>query len=685
MRPIAPYTASLFALAVALAAPPAFAQDTETEEEYEGDTIVVIAESFAGRVEAPQAPIEVLDEADIASDGAGSLADLIQALGPQTGSARGRGSGPPVFLVNGVRVSSFREMRSYPPEAVDKIEILPEETAQRFGFPPDARVVNFILKDGFSSKEVEVEFGQPDRGGYSRKEAEATYLRIDGPSRLNLNLEWNDVSMLTEAERGVIQTDQPDLTTDPDPGAYRSLVADSSGLEFTGNWSTRLGEGGSSLSLNLTGEREDTLSLFGLDTVLLTDPGGESLLRSFNEDDPLTQDVRTDTLSAAATLNAPVGNWQLTATTDASRTDRTSVISRRADTSALVADAAAGLFPIDGDITGIADAGFDEASTLSHQAKALVTMIGQPIWLPAGGLNVTLDAGYAWDNIESQDTRNPGLVTDLTRGDLSAGINLGIPISSVRDEHWAAIGDLTFNLNAGVNHLSDFGTLTDWSAGLTWGVTERLTLNATRVIRDAAPSLTQLGNPEIETPNVPVFDLVNGETVLVNVVTGGNPGLLDETQRDWIIGASWEPVDDVRLQVNYFRNQSENVTAGFPVLTPAIEAAFPDRVTRDTTGRLVALDRRPITLAEQKGSRLQFGLNFSGSIESSSGGSDASSRGGGTPPTGSPRGTPASGGPGGGGFDPQRFQQMREQFCAAPTDAPLPAEQHAMIANMPRR
>src|SRR5690606_17253168 len=148
----------------------------------------------------------------------------------------------------------------------------------------------------------------------------------------------------------------------------------SSGLEFTGNWSTQLSqEAGSSLSLNLTAERSDTLSLFGLDTVLLTDPGGESLLRSFNEDDPLTQDTRTDTLSTAATLNAPVGDWQLTATADASRTDVSAKIARRADTARLVADAAAGLFPIDGPIAGVPDAGFDEASTLSHEAKTLVT------------------------------------------------------------------------------------------------------------------------------------------------------------------------------------------------------------------------------------------------------------------------------------------------------------------------
>jgi hypothetical protein len=40
------------------------------------------------------------------------------------------------------------------------------------------------------------------------------------------------------------------------------------------------------------------------------------------------------------------------------------------------------------------------------------------------------------------------------------------------------------------------------------------------VTRDAAPSLTQLGNPEIVTLNVPVFDFANAETVLASITRG---------------------------------------------------------------------------------------------------------------------------------------------------------------------
>jgi hypothetical protein len=96
-----------------------------------------------------------MDEEDIAAYGVNSISDLLDAISPQTGTGRGRGASGPVILVNGQRISSFREIRDYPPEAIRRVEILPEEVALRFGYPPDQRVVNFILKDLFKSKVLE--------------------------------------------------------------------------------------------------------------------------------------------------------------------------------------------------------------------------------------------------------------------------------------------------------------------------------------------------------------------------------------------------------------------------------------------------------------------------------------------------------------------------------------------------
>lgn len=705
---------SLALAAVPVAAQQAITQDPgqaggSAEEPTATDgEILVVAQRLRGTVDTAQPPLLELTTEDIAAYGAGSIAELLEALGPQVSSARGRGGGGgPVILVNGTRISSFREMRSYPPEAIEKVEVFPEEVAQQYGYSADQRVVNFVLKANYSSREVELEYGQPWDGGYSTQQAEATYVHIAGQSRLNFNAEWNNSSLLTEAERNVVQAEGTvPLATDPNPANYRSLVGDSASLELTGNMTTRLASNGTSLSLNGTYEREDSLRLQGLDSVLLVGPGAdpESQLRSFNPDSPLTVNSRTETYSLGTTLNMPLGKWQMTATIDGSRSDARSLIRQRADTSGLLASALAGDLALNGDLGLITPGGFDEAWTQSDSASAKITAMGRPFYLPAGDVNVTFDAGYDYASIRSTDTRTTGPDTSLKRGNLSAGVNIGVPITSVRDDFGAALGDISLNLSGGVDHLSDFGTLTDWSVGLTWSPFDLLSLNASYIGREAAPSLSQLGSPTIETPNVAVYDLSTGQTVLATLITGGNAALPSQTQRDWKFGAQLELpfLQRSNFSVDYFRNSSSNVASSFPVLTPAIEAAFPGRVTRDAaTGRILSIDQRPVTFAEQKSDRIQFGLNLSGSFgkanpQTQGGGFGAAGgagagAGAGAPPQGGfgrPRGINADGTPPPGGqqvrqggqFDPQRFAELRLKICG---EGAPPALTPELLAELP--
>ena len=680
-------------LLFALPATPALAQGATAQEQVppqigpdeestvtEGE-ILVIAETLRGTVDAPQPPLLELGAEEIAAYGASSIADLLAALGPQTTSGRGRGGGSPVILVNGTRISSFRELRSYPPEAIEKVEVFPEEVAQRYGYSADQRVVNFILKRNYQSREIEAEFGQPWDGGTSTKEVEGTYLRIAGDSRLNLNLSWDDTSLLTEAERGVVQTfgTEPQVAGDPNPADYRSLVSDSADLEATANWTTRLADNGTSLSLNATLERADSLRQQGLDTVVLTDPAGTSVLRTFGAEDPLQVETRTTTYAVGSALNAPLGDWQMTATADASRIDSRSRIDRgvaTAETDALVAAAEAGTLALDADLGDVADAGYDQADTTTDSATGKVTAAGRPIFLPAGEVAVTFDAGYDWTRITSEDTRNAGERTRLTRGDLNTGVNVNVPITSVRDDVLSAIGDLTLNASAGVDYLSDFGTLTDWTVGFTWGPTETLSVTASYIARETAPSLGELGNPEIATPNVPVYDLTTGQTVLATIVTGGNPALPAQSQGDWKIGLNWQLpfLERSNISVEYYKNHSDDVTAAFPLLTPTTEAAFPGRVIRDADGRLVSIDQRPVTFAEQDSERIQVGLNLSGPFgaarpEAAAGGSGPGGAGPFGGFAGRQGGAAGAGGPpagavgAGGNFDPQRFAALRERLC----------------------
>ena len=632
--------------------------------------ILVLGTRFAGQVEADQPPIMTLDEADIASYGASSLADLLAAVAPQTGSGRGRG-GHPVILMNGQRISNFREMQGFSPEAIKRMEVLPEEVALRYGFPPNARVINFILKDNFSSTTIDGEYNMPTRGGFATSELTLSLLRINGASRLNLNAYAEDTSLLTEAERGIVQPAgiSPRVAGDPDPAAFRSLIADSRDLGVNGSWSIGLGERGlgGSLSANASYSRNDNRSLSGLDSVVLSAPGGSTTLRTLAG--PLARVGKTNRWEGGITLNKLLGSWQFTGTVDASFTDGQLLVDRRRSLSGLVTAAANGSLAITGPLPAVASAGTDLSTNKDLSFTSLLTLAGSPFRLPAGNAAMTIKGGFAFTNSDNADTRTATGNVRLKRGDASAGLNLALPITSRQEQVLGGIGDVSLNFSAGLNHLSDFGTLNDWSAGINWGLTGKLNLQASYIVNESVPSLQALGNPAAPIFNVTVYDFARGESVLVTALVGGNRGLVREKQRDLKLSANWQlPMKTSgNLIVEYFRNRSNNVTSDVPLLTPAVEAAFPGRATRDATGRLIALDRRPVTLFETRASRLRWGINLSGPM-----GKAPAGRGPGGPmgqmrpggpggpgagPGGPPRG-PGPGGPGMGGGGPSVGRMM---------------------------
>jgi len=645
--------------------PPSIGGEDEDDEPKSGidaaGEIVVVASRIKGEVNTPQQPVAVFDEEEIEAYGVASIDELLDAISPQTGSGRGRGQGRPVILLNGQRIASFREMRSIPPEAIRRLQVLPEEVALKFGYPPNQRVVNIILKDKYSSKQLAGEFNYPTRGGYSNYEVAGSTFRIDGPRRTTIETKITDTSLLTEAERDVRQEPGtiPTVAGDRNPADYRSLAAADREITLGGTMATGLGKDGlgGSLSVNGAYTRSDTKSLSGLDTVELAAPDGTTAVRSLG--DPLATRVGSDAFQGGLAYNKPLGAWQLTGTVDASYTSATTEVDRRlarSDLAALQEAALAGTLAVAGALPTLGDPGYDTARSKDASASSLVTLAGNLFRLPAGDAAVTLRAGFDYNHSDNEDSRNGLGAVTLHRSDVSGGANIALPISSRREGVLGAIGDVSLNFSGGVDRLSDFGTLTDWSAGLTWNPTQRLSLQASYIVNDAAPSLSQLGSPTVQTFNVATYDFLRGESALVTVTSGGNPDLLKERQRDIKLSLNWQlPIfERSNLVIEYFRNRSSDVTQSFPLLTPAIEAAFPDRVSRDASGRLIAIDRRAVTFDEIASSRMRWGFNFGGRL---GGDPQAGGRGGGPGGSmgmlGQALGGPGGpGGPGGRGAPP---------------------------------
>ena len=557
------------------APPPAADESLAEYEEDDSDTIVVVGAKPRGSVIGDIPPENVLTPADVRATGATDVTELLDALAPQIGSARGRGGERPIMLLNGQRISSFRELRDLPTEAISRVEVLPEEVALKYGYRADQRVVNIVLRERFRSTVARVEGSASTEGGYGAGEAELTRLMIGKDNRTSLNLDIEANSGLTEAERDILLEDSSE-DSEPDPRDARTLLGSGRQITATVTHNRQIGTVGATVNAEV--ERNQGRSLVGL---------GESLL------EPLARDTTRESAHAGMALNGNVGDWRWSVTGNA--------------------DAARNVTETDLDV-----ASRDRAvsSTLSGDIDAVAN--GNLFRLPAGDAGATVRVGASTIHLDN-DRRRDGseFSTTLGRTRGTAALNLDLPISR-RNRDFAALGSLTLNGNAGVEQLSDFGTMTTLGAGLNWSPLDRLNLLASWTREEGAPTVQQLGDPVLDTPEARIFDFTTGETVLVTAITGGNREL-EADRRDVLkLGGNWKPFEetDLRLRVDYVRSRLTDPISSFPGPTAALEAAFPERFVRNSAGELVSVDLRPVNFDSARRDTFRLGFDFSKSLKS---------------------------------------------------------------------
>jgi iron complex outermembrane recepter protein len=548
-------------------------------DEFEDDpqTIVVTGARPRGSVIGDIPPENTLTPRDVMATGATDINELLEALEPQLGSARGRGGGGrPIMLLNGQRVSSFRELRDIPTEAISRVEILPEEVALKYGYRADQRVVNIILRERFRSTVARLEGTTATEGGYVGGEVDLTRLMIGENSRTTLDLDIKTNSALTENERDILLQDP---VTDPrlDPRRARTLLGSRREVTVTATHNRQLGS--VSATGNLEVARNEGRSLIGL---------GETLL------EPLARNTRRDSAHAGIALNGNVSDWRwsVTGNADASRnltrTDRDSALARdRATTETL-----------SGDIDAVAN--------------------GTVFRLPAGEAGTTLKVGARTLHLDGERRRNDITTsTSLGRTSGMTAVNLDLPISR-RNSDFAALGNLTLSGNAEVEQLSDFGTLSTIGAGVSWSPAVRLNLIGSWTREEGAPTIQQLGDPLLETPETRIFDFTTGETVLVTAITGGNQELAADRRNVVKLGANWRPFaeTDLRLRADYVRSRLHDPISSFPGPTERLEAAFPERFVRDSAGELVSVDLRPVNFESARRDTLRIGFDFTKPLRS---------------------------------------------------------------------
>ncbi|MEM8617201.1 MAG: hypothetical protein AAGF20_09730 [Pseudomonadota bacterium] len=167
-----------------------------TEETLELDTILVDGSYLKGSSLSEYEPELVLTESDIAAYGVSSIAELLQIIEVETSSGKTRRNEPPVVLINGRRVSGFRELDNYPVEALARVEVLPEEASLAYGFTANQRVINFILKADLQIIPINTRTQAPKAGGTLSNTLTVSRVNIDGPSRLTVRGKISDSSPL---------------------------------------------------------------------------------------------------------------------------------------------------------------------------------------------------------------------------------------------------------------------------------------------------------------------------------------------------------------------------------------------------------------------------------------------------------------------------------------------------------
>lgn len=671
---------------------------------------VVISATQRGEARGGQQPLAAYDAFQIQAFGASTIDELVELLEAQTTSARG---GSPVFLINGRRISGPQELRGLPTEAIEQFQILPEQTALSYGYSADQRVVNIILRERFRSLSEVVELKAPEAGGQTLGSARSNALRIRDGARWSLNLDLSGQSPLWEADRDIDRSQtgalydrvgnvtgigggeiDPTLsaltgrtttvaavpTAAAGGGASLADFAAGAGGARTGDLSAnrtllprkrdavlsavmkRDLSATTGLTLSAGLERETQTRYLGLPEVELTVPSGayspfsQDVLLYRYADLPGAMRQLTDTTTAdlGALADGFKGDWSWTLSGAYERVETKTRTGKGVDYASLQADVSAGLVNPFGDIDdAVSILNPAVAKSVSNSLKGDFVLSGALGDLPAGALRSTFKLGGSHTDLDSvSDNGETQQASDLSRNEASVQANFDAPLLA----RGSGVGEISANLNLAYDQVSDFGGLHTLGGGLTWSPREKLTFSADYTDKIAAPTLAQLNDPTVVTPNTSVFDYVTGQTVTVTSTTGGNRDLKAPDSRILHLGGNWTPFEHhaFQMNLNWTRTETLNGVSSLPTVTAALEEAFPDRFTRDASGALTAIDSSPINIARQVKQEIAWGFTFSRAFGKPMRFEGRRGPPGEGPPDGPPDGPPPGEGPppGGGGGGP---------------------------------
>lgn len=626
--------------------------------EDDGHSIVVVGERLRAPVAGPIASETSLDSNAVTALGASNLADILAQISGLTGGAQGRAGDGPVLLVNGRRIGSFDEVKNLPPEAIQRVDILPEEAALRLGYPPTSKPVNIVLKQRYAAATGEIEDRVTTQGLRNDFNTELNVVDIAGDNRMTFNLQYQIGSGITEAQRGVLRpvdsgaASAAGILSNPlggallplsvkfagvpvsgrqlgdfaaapvadDTGRFHSLIPSTKQFTADGTFARAL-PGALAITANAKFDRLVSTELLGpaISETLIA-PGGTSpfiepvrLRRSLPDAPVAARRTTTETYHFGTQL-AGYGAWQWSAAANFDRIDVNRRKTGGIDSAPLQTAIDQGALP---DPFGPPPAALlpgNSASESSSRDQLVGTDLfasGPLARLPAGDLSLSLRGSLSRETIDAvQASRATGLDRNRAGGQAS----LDIPLLKN-----TGIGSLDAGIHGAFDQYSDAGSTRGYGATLVWKPFKPVSVLLAASRDQSVPTLTQLGGLVETTPDTAFFDYASGRSFVATSIDGGDPTLRPDRRSILKAELSAKPVAGLGLTATYTRIRDNDVLLLFPGVTAAVEAALPGRIQRDGAGAITQVDARPFNAFREDRQELRLALNFNKSFGKSDG------------------------------------------------------------------
>lgn len=578
--------------------------------------------------------------------------------------------------------TNFVDINAIPLAAIERVEVLKDGASAIYGSDAVAGVVNLVLREDFEGAEVSVDYGGAD--GYDEQSTSAIWGVNGDDANFTVIFDHHTNSTLSSIERPGLDTANQSprggmdfrssrgypgyfvvdgvSTIDPDcppdstigqicaydygPWTLLTPEAERTGVMMLGN--TQLTD-----SVEFFTElafQHNTSIAQGAPTPL--DESAGLTVPVDHPDNPFTGaseidigryrtvdagarqwDIETDNLRGVFGLRGSVSDWNWEASVQRSRSESTQTGDRSQGwvrTDLLQREIDAGRYNPFGGVQNPQSVIDAITTSLVRQGKSQLTSanftIDGNLFDTRNGA-IAMAAGIEHRQEEASDIPDDQFQRGLIFGTESVSAQASRDISSAFVEFAVPLpANLDLTLAGRYDDYSDFGSTTNPMANLLWTANDKLSLRASWGTGFRAPSLAQIGlGPSRE--SIFFADTYGCEvnsaycaSTDYNIVFSGNPELDAEESESFNIGAVLEPVDALRLSLDYWSiTQEGKIDKVFSHLYRQFcgdqnsdVCIRSEPLPGESLGALQSIDGEMINIGEQTVSGVDLSLVYSG-------------------------------------------------------------------------